>query len=295
MRTSLLPLHLAFLLAMNSNLSADGDASPVKTEPPVASSPTGAATTRGPKIDGEQFCVRQIVDSQQGGLPVSVFMAPERWRDRSQVVWNYEHTSNPVTAWAVVENPANEEAFFLHPGVLYFCLRPDAGYFRPGQNSGGLIYTTQPLPPAQALATVVRQLRATSPSLEFVGQKDLPELAKSLQIAGSAKQRGVGLKVTYRFNGQPVEEEFYAVFDAIDIPYDGPQGRTWQINWGLTAVHSFRAPAGTLERRRPVFSAIANARNDDLARLAASASSLAFASAISVRLRSEMSCKVPMT
>lgn len=38
-------------------------------------------------------------------------------------------------------------------------------------------------------------------------------------------------------------------------PYDGPQGRTWQTNWGLS-VHSFRAPAGTLDRRRPVFAAI---------------------------------------
>jgi curved DNA-binding protein CbpA len=43
----------------------------------------------------------------------------------------------------------------------------------------------------------------------------------------------------------------------VEIPYDGPQGRTWQINWGLNSVHSFRAPTGTLDRRRPVFAAIA--------------------------------------
>ena len=36
----------------------------------------------------------------------------------------------------------------------------------------------------------------------------------------------------------------------VDIPYDGPQGRSWQTNWGLVSVHSFRAPAGTLERRQ---------------------------------------------
>ena len=54
-----------------------------------------------------------------------------------------------------------------------------------------------------------------------------------------------------------MEEEFYAVSYLVRIPYDGPQGRTWQINWGLNAVHSFRGPAGTLDRRRPVFAAIA--------------------------------------
>src|SRR6266851_8490664 len=73
----------------------------------------------------------------------------------------------------------------------------------------------------------------------------------------SSNQHGIGVKITYDLNGKPVEEEFYAVHYSIDIPYDGPQGRTWQINWGLIGVHSFRAPAGTLDRRRPVFAAIA--------------------------------------
>ena len=73
----------------------------------------------------------------------------------------------------------------------------------------------------------------------------------------SANQQGIGVKVAYEFQGKPLEEEFYAVYDSVNIPYDGPQGRTWQINWGLVALHSFRAPAGTLERRLPVFAAIA--------------------------------------
>jgi hypothetical protein len=62
--------------------------------------------------------------------------------------------------------------------------------------------------------------------------------------------------VTYERNGKPVDEEFYAVYSSLDIPYDGPQGRTWQTNWGLILLHSFRAPSGTLDKRRPVFAAI---------------------------------------
>src|SRR5262249_38604375 len=87
--------------------------------------------------------------------------------------------------------------------------------------------------------------------------KDLPGLAAALQIPRSPNQHGVGIKVKYDLNGKPVEEEFYAVFDSIDIPYHGPQGRTDQINWGLEGLHSFRAPAGTLDQRRPVFAAVA--------------------------------------
>jgi hypothetical protein len=65
------------------------------------------------------------------------------------------------------------------------------------------------------------------------------------------------VKVTYDLNGRPVEEEFYAVYYSVDVPYDGPQGRTWQTNWGLTSLHSFRASAGTLDTRRPIFAAVA--------------------------------------
>ena len=42
----------------------------------------------------------------------------------------------------------------------------------------------------------------------------------------SPNQRGMGVKVTYQLNGAPVEEEFYAVYDSVEIPYDGPRGRT---------------------------------------------------------------------
>ena len=83
----------------------------------------------------------------------------------------------------------------------------------------------------------------------------MPDLPKAVHSPPSQNQKGVGLKVTYEIHGKPVEEEFYGVFDFINIPYDGPQGRTWQINWGITALHSFRAPEGMLEKRLPVFTA----------------------------------------
>ena len=107
------------------------------------------------------------------------------------------------------------------------------------------------------MVTFIRQARANTPKLQFLGSKDLPDLPAALQIPKSPNQHGVGVKVTYELDGKPVEEEFYGVYDSIEIPYDGPQGRTYQINWGLTGLHSFRAPAGTLDQRRPVFAAIA--------------------------------------
>ncbi|PYI89259.1 MAG: hypothetical protein DME26_01665 [Verrucomicrobia bacterium] len=214
------------------------------------------ALARGPVVNGEHFTLRQIPDHQQGGLPVCVFTAPEKWRDNSQVVWNYANHSSPVKMGASAENPTNEEAFFLYPAAEFFALWPSTGYYQPGQNVGGLIFA-QPMPPAQTLLAFIQQVRAGNPKLQLIGSKDLPDLPKALQLPPSQNQRGVGIKITYELKGKPVEEEFYGVAYAVDIPYDGPQGRTWQKNWGLNALHSFRAPLGALDRRRDVFAAIA--------------------------------------
>jgi hypothetical protein len=223
---------------------------------PTAAKSDIAKAAHGPVIEGERFDTRQITDSQQGGLAVGVVSVPENWRFNSQVVWNYAHHSNPVAISTSVENPANEEALFSFPALQLFCLRPISGYYQPGQNVGGLIFFEQQ-PPVQTLTTFVQRTRGGLPKFQIVGSKDLPGLAAALRLTGSQNQSGVGVKVAYELNGKPVEEEFYAVGYSVSIPYDGPQGRTWQINWGLNGLHSFRAPPGTLDKRRAVFAAMA--------------------------------------
>jgi hypothetical protein len=223
---------------------------------PAAAKSDNAKAAHGPVIDGERFDTRQITDSQQGGMAVGVVSVPEKWRFNSQVIWNYAHHSNPVAISTSVENPANEEALFSFPALQLFCLRPISGYYQPGQNVGGLIFFEQQ-PPMQTLAMFVQRTRGGLPKFQIVGSKDLPGLAAALRLTGSQNQSGVGVKVVYELNGKPVEEEFYAVGYSVSIPYDGPQGRTWQINWGLNGLHSFRAPPGTLDKRRAVFAAMA--------------------------------------
>src|SRR5262249_15722695 len=135
--------------------------------------------------------------------------------------------------------------------------RPPSQFHQVGQNYGGLVHA-QPQPPAPTLLAFVQKTRGSQPKFKIVGSKDQPDLPGVLKTQSQTKnQRGVGLKVTYEMNGHAVEEEFYAVYDLIAIPYDGPQGRTWQINWGLVLPHSFRAPDGTLEKRRAVFATTA--------------------------------------
>jgi hypothetical protein len=215
-----------------------------------------AGAAAGPVVDNERFTVRTIIDRQQGGLAVAAFKAPVGWPDQSQVIWNYAHTSNPVTAAVKVENPANSEAFYLYPSFDLFWLQPDTGHFGNGQNLGGLLHV-RPMQPAATLAAFIGQVRRGFRNMHFVGSKDLPDLPAALHLPAAANQHGIGAKVTYDINGQPTEEEFYAVYYSVDIPYDGPQGRTWQRDWGLKFLHSFRAPRGDLDKRRALFAMIA--------------------------------------
>jgi hypothetical protein len=234
--------------------------------PSAGSSPAGRARTApaaaatgnsGPAVMGETLTPRVIVDEQQGGMPVGVVAVPASWRYAAHVEWNYANYSNPVVVWSSAENPASAEAVYAYPSAEYFALQPAAmAYFRQGQNYGGLVCRA-PVPPVQALAGLVQQLRGGQPGFQWVGSKNLPGLPAALQIPPAPNQQGVGIKIRYTLDGTPVDEEFYAVAYAAQIPYDGPQGRTWQLNWGLTAVHSFRAPAGTIDHRRPVFAAVA--------------------------------------
>jgi hypothetical protein len=209
----------------------------------------------GPAIMGERLTTRVITDKEQG-MPTGVVAVPASWSYDYTIKWDYSHTQNPVSSSSRAENPANEEAVFGFPPLMFFDLRPRGGLYRFGQDYQGMIYA-QPGPPLETLARFVRQQRGGETNFTFVGSKDLPDLPSALKIPDAPNQHGIGIKVAYSMGGKPVEEEFYAVSYYVEIPYDGPQGRTWQIDWGLAAVHSFRAPAGTLDGRRPVFAATA--------------------------------------
>jgi hypothetical protein len=198
-------------------------------------------------VDSEHFTVRKIIDTRLNGALAYRFSAPKGWRDTSQTYWNLQHTTHPSTMSVTVENPANAEACFVfQPMICCFLPGPRAA-MRMGQDGlDGVML--RPMQPAQALASFIQKNRGQCSDLKFVGSRDLPDLPKALAANLATTQRGIGEKVTYTLDGKPVEEEFYAVHY-----YQMVQG---EALWGLGCIHSFRAPAGTLNGRRNVFAAI---------------------------------------
>jgi hypothetical protein len=206
-------------------------------------------------VAGEKFTPRQIVDTAHQNMVALAYMAPASWKDQSAVLWNYPNINVPCTFSVTVTNPANAEAFFLHQPAQFFAFKPDGGLWKDGYNMAGVI-KARPQPPASALIALVQRLRGKESGFKLLGTKDLPDLPKALNVQMAKDEKGIGAKITYVLQGTPVEEEFYAVWYSMDLPYDGPRGRTWQTNWGLWTVHSFRAPAGKLDGRREIFAAI---------------------------------------
>ena len=203
-------------------------------------------------LDGEHFTLRTVSDRQLNNMPMFVFEAPEKWRDQSRVTWNYGNVSNPMSNWTKVEDPGSPDAFYLYPNLALFWLNNNVN-LRPGQESLGFIFA-RPMQPVATIATFAQNLHGREPGYEVVGSKMLPGLAEALQMPHDGTRRqGVGLKVRYTLNGKPVEEEFYGLYYNVNIPGGGGAVQT---DWGLQMLHSFRAPVGTLDKRREVFAAI---------------------------------------
>jgi hypothetical protein len=128
----------------------------------------------------------------------------------------------------------------------------------------GAIYLA-PMPPMQAMVKFIQQTRPNAANLKWIGQQDIPDLAKTLKLDHWPNDHGVAIKISYDLDGQPVEEAFFGVYyiskhgtDAVSLgQLSMAAGALQQTNWGFRSLQSFRAPAGTLDKRMPMFCVIA--------------------------------------
>jgi hypothetical protein len=223
------------------------------TPPAAASQPTHVA--------GETFVRRTITDPAHGNAVAATIHIPEKWTLDGKVEWHYDKVENPLVFSVHAVNPANAEGFFLYPLLRFQSteVAPQYRQYMRGQQSAPIQH---PLP---ALVAFVKRTRPDVTNLKFIGQQDLPNLAKALNLAPFPGDHGVAVKVSYDLNGQPVEEAFFGVYY---ISQGGNEAKTVgqmsmpanaikQTNWGFRALQSFRAPAGTLDAHMAVFCLIA--------------------------------------
>jgi hypothetical protein len=236
-----------------------------------APAPKGAAE---PVVLGEHFVQRALVDTKQGGMTAFTAHVPESWHFGGTIEWNYGWIEIPVAVSWHAENPANAEAYFQYP-LMRMAIVDVAPRWRqyvkqpkPGERilpSGAIAMA--PVPPMQAMAAFIKKTRGDVTNLKWLGQQDLPDLGKALRLDLRAwpTNHGVAIKIGYDLDGKPVEEAFFGVYylNKVSAPpvQAGHQAiganEFQETDWGFDGLQSFRAPAGTLDKRMPVFCLIA--------------------------------------
>ncbi|MGA2536646.1 MAG: cysteine rich repeat-containing protein [Terracidiphilus sp.] len=266
--------------SLGTNFSGGAAAAPVSTSGSSgASSGTSAGTAAGSagtsprpapgpsaSVAGEKFVERVIPDPEHGGMTAATIHLPEKWRFDSKIEWHYGWVEYPLSFSSQAENPDNAEAYFQYP-LLRLESTEVAAQLKQYDKSRKLAFGSRlptgalsgsPQPPVQALAMFIKSVRPNVANLKWIGQQDLPDLAKALHLDPWPNQHGVAVKVGYDLNGLPVEEAFFGVYYIAQGANAGPgAGMIKQTNWGFQALQSFRAPAGTLDKRMPMFCVIA--------------------------------------
>ncbi len=224
-----------------------------------------------PVVFNERWAKRTVVDAQQGGMNAVDIHLPESWHFEGKIEWHYGWVEVPVNPSWHAENPANSEAYIQYEALRLVNVEVAPQYRRyvkaakPGERGPTGQINLAPMPPLQAMELFIKKTRGDVANLKWMGQQDLPELAKVLRLDPSPNQHGVAIKIGYDLDGKPVEEAFFGVFYLNKAGTQGVQiGQTKmaanslvQTNWGFQALQSFRAPAGTLDKRMPVYCLIA--------------------------------------
>jgi len=277
----------------SSASSSDSDAepsvpaTPVKSAPsskgaPAKSAPTSIPNKSAPSTSAlanntsykgsEKFVERIITDTEHEQMRAATVHVPEKWTFESKIEWHYGWVEYPLSYSAHAENPDSSEAYFQYPmqrmdsiEVAPQLRQYNKGQTKPGDRLPTGAISMAPQPAMQALAAFIKKTRGDVTNLKWLGQQDLPDLAKALKLAKWPNQHGVAIKISYDLNGKPVEEAFYGVYYIAKVGSDAVSyghtrmaaGMLQQTNWGLQALQSFRAPAGTLDKRMPMFCVIA--------------------------------------
>jgi Cysteine rich repeat len=248
-------------------------AAPAKTAPTPKATPTKSASAKTASPTGsEKFAERIITDPDHHGMRVATLRVPEKWKFESKMEWHYGWVEYPFSGSSQAENPDNAEAYFQYPLVRFDSIevapqmrRYSRGATKQGDRTGAGPINLAPLPAIQAMQMLIKKTRPNVTNLKWLGKQDLPGLADALKLPHWPNQHGLAIKVGYDLNGQPVEEAFFGVYyitkvgsEAVSAGHEHiAAGAFQQTNWGFQGFQSFRAPAGTLEKRMPMFCVIA--------------------------------------
>jgi len=219
----------------------------------------------GPVPGGAGNVVRfrkiSCVDQQGTGLEALSFLAPADWAFEGGVFWPMQNPILPANAAFRVVSPSGREQLEVFPNLAYFWTNNQMllATFPIGSNYMGS-EVRPPMEPVDVLRQIIVPFyRRDARGVREVEGRPLPELVTQIQAsrqpgqASPAQMTGGKLRIQYTLGTVAMEEELYAVVEALVIPIPSLFGVLTNINWVVTHLFAFRAPAGTLASHGQTF------------------------------------------
>lgn len=195
-----------------SSSSKPASASKAATVPDIPAKASSANSTE------ERFSERVITDTEHQNMRAATIHLPEKWHFESKIEWHYNWIEYPLSYSSHAENPENAEAYFQYPLLRLESTEVPPQYrqyvrnnIKPGDRLPTGALSAAPQPPMEALAVFIQKTRSNVANFKWIGQQDLPDLAKALKLDAWPNDHGVAIKIGYDLDGQPVEEAFFGV------------------------------------------------------------------------------------
>lgn len=204
------------------------------------------------------------IDQQGTGSEAFSFLMPVDWVFQGGLIWLTDNPGMPATAAFTVSNPAGTEEFEVFPNQPFFWSTNQQllGLFPVGSKYFG--NEVHPVMNAQqALHQVVLpRFRNDVADLSVINEGPVPELARAISMT-SQQQRGViskhdaaKVRIGYYKDGTNMEEEIYAVVESYSFPIQSWTSVTYNTNWTVDYIFSYKAAKDKLEPASKIFETI---------------------------------------
>jgi len=204
------------------------------------------------------------IDQQGTGAEAFSFLMPVDWTFEGGLIWLTDNPAMPATAAFKVSNPKGSEEFEVFPNQPFFWSTNQQllGLFPVGSK-----YYGNEVHPVMNAGEAIRQivlprLRSNAGNLQIIREEPVPELAKAI-AAKSQQQGGVTsnfdaakVRIEYSSNGLPMEEEIYSVVEAYSYPVQTWTSLSYNTNWTVSYIFSYKAEKGKLEAASKIFETI---------------------------------------
>jgi hypothetical protein len=211
-----------------------------------------------------KFKTFSYIDSKGTGAEAFKMLIPTDWKFEGGINWVLDNPGMPANAAFKVTSPDNRTEFEVFPNQPFFWTnnRMLLSTFPIGTRYFG--NEVKPMvSSSEALRSIIlTRFRNKFPDLKIIETKNLPELAKALSGGGQSQQGitttadAARIKIEYKLNGVPTEEEIYAMVESFSFGLQSMTGYITNTNWYVDYIFSFKSEKGKLEGNSKIFQTI---------------------------------------